>query len=209
MEHTLGTVGIIGAGKIGRGIATLLTDAGISVSVGSRNPADQRFSEVPFLVTSIAEASRAGVVILSTPHGAIKDLLHTVTFRQGTVMIDAVNAIDLSSPGHLRSALPVPHGRWLQCILPDVQVARAFTHVQDELLISRAKRQPGAWAMAVAADTPTAEATASALVRAAGYTPILVGGLDASDVMDPGGVLFPNMFLPGDMAALIEAPPRR
>ncbi|WP_433443578.1 hypothetical protein [Nonomuraea sp. CA-141351] len=105
--------------------------------------------------------------------------------------------------GRIRSALDEPHGRWLADLLPQAKVARAFTHVQDELLVSRATRQPDTWAIAVAADDAGALATASELVRSARYVPVSVGDLDHSAVLDPGGPLFPNMYLPGDMQDLL------
>lgn len=205
MTGLLVSVGIVGAGKIGMGLATLLADAGAAVSLGSRDPDSPRFSGVPYPVTSLNDAMQREVVVLSVPHGAIEATLTVVSPKPGAIVIDTANAPDFSIRGSFRSALPVPHGRWLQGLLPEARVTRAFSHIQDELLVSRARRQPDSWAVAVAGDDEKALGITRELVTAASYVPVLIGGLDASAPLDPGGVLFPNMFLPDDMRRLVRA----
>jgi 8-hydroxy-5-deazaflavin:NADPH oxidoreductase len=200
-------VGVIGAGKIGLGLAALLHEAGIEVLVASRAPANDRFAALPFPVATVHDVLGHDVVILSVPHPAIEPLAAMLArLEAGTVVIDTTNAVDSSQRGHIRSALPVPHGRWLADLLPQVQVARAFTHVQDELLPSRARRQPDTWAVAIAADDEHALSVAAHVVTTARYVPVPIGGLNHSAPLDPGGKIFPNMFLPGDMRDLLGLP---
>lgn len=193
-------VGILGTGRMGQGLGDLLRGAGHEVVLGSRTPDD-----TPFPTVSLEEViTRSEVVLVALPHIAIEpniELLRTVT--PGTVVIDLANGVRVED-GRIRSALDEPHGRWLADRLPKARVARAFTHIQDELLVSRATRQPDMWAIAVAADDADALAIASELVRSARYVPVPVGDLDQSAVLDPGGPLFPNMYLPGDMQNLIN-----
>jgi 8-hydroxy-5-deazaflavin:NADPH oxidoreductase len=193
-------VGILGAGRMGQGLAKLLWRAGHEVALGSRTPAD-----VPFPSVSLERvAAQSEVVLVALPHHAIEpniELLRTIAPE--AVVIDLANGVRVDE-GRIRSVLDEPHGRWLAGHLPHVKVARAFTHIQDELLVSRATRQPDTWAVAVAADDPGALATASELVRSAGYVPVSVGDLDHSGVLDPGGPLFPNMYLPGDMHDMLH-----
>lgn len=193
-------VGILGAGRMGQALAKLLQRAGHEVALGSRTPAD-----VPFPSVSLERAAaHSEVVLVALPHNAIEpniELLRTIAPE--AVVIDLANGVRVDE-GRIRSVLDEPHGRWLASHLPHVKVARAFTHIQDELLVSRATRQPDTWAVAVAADDPGALATASELVRSAGYVPVSVGDLDHSGVLDPGGPLFPNMYLPGDMHDMLR-----
>lgn len=201
----VGAVSIIGAGRIGLGLATLLADAGIAVTIGSRTPDDDRFAGKPWTVTSPAQAIGADIVVLAVPHAAIEETLRlTGGPRAGAVVVDTANAVDPTSRERVRSALDEPHGRWLQRRLPEATVVRAFSHVQDELLVSRAHRQPGMWAVAVAAADARAAGVGASLVTAARYVPVQIGGLDDSAVLDPGGILFPNMFLPADMRDLVR-----
>ncbi|MEU8310680.1 NAD(P)-binding domain-containing protein [Actinomadura sp. NPDC048955] len=193
-------VGILGTGRMGQGLGELLRRAGHHVALGSRTPADTGFPSS----TLEHVATQSEVVLIALPHVAIEpniDLLRTIA--PDTVVIDLANGVRVDD-GRIRSVLDKPHGRWLANLLPHAKVARAFTHVQDELLVSRAMRQPNTWAVAVAADDPNALATASELVESARYVPLSVGDLDQSGVLDPGGPLFPNMYLPGDMYDLLH-----
>jgi 8-hydroxy-5-deazaflavin:NADPH oxidoreductase len=194
-------VGILGTGRMGQGLSELLRRAGHEVTLGSRTPAD-----TPFPSSSLGVvATQNQVVVVALPHEAIEPNIEVLrTMPAETIVIDVANGVRIED-GRIRSTLEKPHGRWLAELLPQVKVARAFTHVQDELLVSRATRQPDTWAVAVAADTPDALATASDLVLSARYVPVSVGDLGRSGVLDPGGPLFPNMYLPGDMRDLIHA----
>ncbi|MFT4230885.1 MAG: NAD(P)-binding domain-containing protein [Microbacterium sp.] len=205
MTAQLASVGIVGAGKSGIALATLLTEAGVTVSLGSRDPHSPRFNDAPCPVTSLSEAMQHETIVLSLPHSAIEATLAFAAPEPGAIVIDTANAVDFSTPGQITSALPIPHGRWLQRLLPQVRVTRAFSHVQDELLVSRAHRQPGTWAVAVAGDDDEAVDITSDLVHAASYVPVVIGDLDASAPLDPGGSLFPNMFLSEDMRRLVRA----
>ncbi|MQY11088.1 hypothetical protein SRB5_12020 [Streptomyces sp. RB5] len=193
-------IGILGAGRMGRGLAELLGKAGHEVVVGSRMPGRSSFPAV-----SLNHAiTRSEVVFIALPHTAIEpnaELLATVT--PDTVVVDLANGVRVED-GRIRSVLERPHGRWVADLLPQARVVRAFTHVPDELLVSRAVRQPNTWAIAVAADDAGALAIVSELVRSAGYVPVPVGDLNHSAVLDPGGPLFPNMYLPGDMCDLLD-----
>lgn len=75
----------------------------------------------------------------------------------------------------------------------------------DGLLVSRASRQPNTWAVAIAADDESTVEQVQVQVRAAGYVPAAIGDLAHSGALDPGGPLFPNMYLPCDMHLLLES----
>ncbi len=137
-------VSIVGAGKIGHGLAELLHRGGIEVRLGSRSPHDTRFSGSRYPVVSLSEAFACPVVILAIPHTAIEQTLAEYRPEPDAIVLDTANALEFgAAAGGIRSALPMPHGRWLQQLLPEQHVVRAFSHVQDELLVSRATRQPG------------------------------------------------------------------
>lgn len=192
-------IGILSAGRMGQALAELLRNAGHDVALGARATGLAAFPTIA-LNEAIAGAE---VVMIALPHDAIEsnlELLASIT--DSTIVIDVASAVNVES-GRIRTTLGRPHGRWLADVLPHVKVARAFTHVH-ELLASRAVRQPGAWAIGVAADDSEALAISEELVRGTGYVSVPVGDLDRSAVLDPGGPLFPNMYLPGDMRDLLD-----
>jgi 8-hydroxy-5-deazaflavin:NADPH oxidoreductase len=196
-----GKIGILGAGPVGVGLATLLAEQGYQVVTSSRSPAERQ-AELDVPVVGFAEAAAHGeVVVLAVTHDAVEGMVAALRpHLAGKVVVDVTNAVEVHD-GRLRNGLGegVTEGVWLAGLLPDSTVVRAFNHVQDEMLVSRARRQPGRWAVAVAGDDGDATAMVSRIVSAVGFVPVLIGGLRESGWLDPGGVLFPHMYLPNDM----------
>ena len=73
-------------------------------------------------------------------------------------------------------------------------VVRAFSHIQEELLVSRAGRNPGVWAVGYAADALEERPRIESLLEATGYVPVFVGTLAESSLLDPGGSVFPHLL---------------
>lgn len=190
-------VGILGTGRIGRSLAQLLRRNQWDVVVGSRLP--MRGESV-----SYATAAAREVVILAIPHTAIEEQLPLLaSIGADSVLIDCANAVTQVN-GHLASGITQPHPRWLAEQLPNVRISRAFNHIQDELLASRAVRQPHTWAVGIAADDSLARLQTAAVVHGAGYVPVDVGEIAAADVLEPGGPVFPNMYLPADLERIVR-----
>ena len=204
-------VAVVGFGAIGRALAGLWAAAGQDVVVGTRQPErlpDTDDVDLPGLryVHWTEAISESDVVALAVPHLALDDIVSQWRPEwSGKVIIDPTNPVDLSADGRLISGLTEPGtvGEALARRLPSVQVVRAFTHIQDELLPSRSRRQPGLWAVAMAGDDAAAKARVSELILATGYVPVDLGGLAESAPLDPGGVLFPNMFTVSDMRSRV------
>jgi predicted dinucleotide-binding enzyme len=200
-------IAVLGAGNIGRPIGRHWVTAGHTVTFGSRTP-DALAAFAGGLgeharAASHSEAARAAdVVLLSVPGPALADLLSAVAGAlAGKIVIDATNPMGLSEDGRIISTLGpgLTQGRRTAAMLPASRVARAFTHVMDELLWSRGTGQAHFWGMAMAADDPAARDVTGDLVHDAGFTPVDLGGLDDSGPLDPGGVIFPHMFTPADL----------
>jgi predicted dinucleotide-binding enzyme len=118
----------------------------------------------------------------------------------GKVVIEASNPWGISAQGGIVSTLDgETAGTHTARLLPESKVARAFNHVMSELIITRGKRHPLDWAVAIAADDPDALAMTKQLVHDAGYVPVHVGSLAESAILDPGGEFMPHLYLPYDM----------
>lgn len=207
-------IAILGAGKIGRPIGRHWLAAGHEVVFGSRRP--ERLTDLGGVkAAGFAEAAAsAEVVLLSVPYPALAELLETAGGAlDGKIVVDATNPMGLSAEGHIISLLDpgVTQGRATADRLPGARVARAFTHVMDELLWSRGTQQRDFWGMAYAADDPGTGEVVAGLISDAGFTPVGLGGLDDSAALDPGGPVFPHLFTPADLrvaAGLVTAASR-
>jgi predicted dinucleotide-binding enzyme len=196
------SIGVIGAEPIGRGVATLLHLAGYQVRLGTRHPETVLSHRLPSGVSvgSARQAAEAPVVIIAVRHSAAPAVLSVLkNALAGKVVIDAMNAWirrDYVVAG-LSSALT--EGTWTARQLPGAHVARAFSPIDAESLVSSAVDEPGRWAVAYAADDEPAVAITERLIADSGYVPVRVGTLAESGPLDVGGTLWPYMFTPEDM----------
>lgn len=203
---TLPTIGVLGSGPVGRGFAQLLDRADYAVSIGTRRPAAAKLDGLPYRVrrTTFEQAALADCVFLAVLHSASRDLVLSVGDRlRGKLLVDADNAWlpgDASAAG-LDGSLT--EGAWMAALLPDALVTRAFSHVDWDKLVPAATHQPDVWAVAYAADHDDAATQLEQLIRDMRYVPYRVGGLADSAALDVGGVLWPGMFTPAAMAALL------
>lgn len=210
---TVRRLGILGAGQIGRPIGRHWIRAGHAVAFGSRTP-----DKLTPFIESLGERARAAslpqaasdsdIVLLSVPYAAVDAVLDDVgASLTGKIVIDATNPFGISSDGRIVSTLDdgVTAGSRMAERLPESTVVRAFSHVMNELLESRGTAQPMVWAMALAGDDPDAKRVVADLVRDTGFSPVDLGRLADSGPLDPGGLLFPNMFTEADMRARLAS----
>jgi predicted dinucleotide-binding enzyme len=199
-------IGVIGAGPVGLGIATLADRGGDDVLVATRRPGapDVRALAPSIAVGDAAQAATRELVVTAVLHSAARDLLTPLEpLLAGKVVLDAMNPW---LPGARRSAGMCDgetQGTWLARLLPRSRVVRAFSHIDWDLLVPAATEDPGGWAAGYAADEDEAAAVAEALITRMGYTPVRVGDLAHSADLDPGGRFFGRMLRPADMMASI------
>jgi predicted dinucleotide-binding enzyme len=200
-------ISILGAGKIGLALATLWLRAGHSICLGSRNP-EKLQSVVDNLglrvsIKYIGDAAASGeIIVLAVPYSAVNDLTSQIKNEvKNKIIIDATNPFGLSPEGHVISTLGLntTAGTYMTSLLPNSTIIRGFTHIMDELLVSRGRKQPGLFAIAIAGDDPAAKSIVADLVSDTGFIPVDIGTLLESAPLDPGGVLFPQLLTAADM----------
>lgn len=205
-------LGILGAGRIGQAVGGHWIRAGHEVSFGSRTPDKLQ----PFIeglgprayAKTFSDAAKSDIILLSVPYEAVDEVVEGVRVPlTEKIVIDATNPFGLSSGGRIISTLDadITAGTRMAKRLQDSIVVRAFSHVMDELLVSRGSSQPDLWAMAIAGDVPEAKNVVADLVRDTGFIPVDIGNLAGSAPLDPGGILFPNMFTESDMRAILRS----
>jgi predicted dinucleotide-binding enzyme len=209
--RTSHAISILGAGKLGQAVGQLWHRAGHRVCFGVRSPY-KLSSLVESLgprasAKSIEDAAAEGdIVLLAVPYTAIDEVVSLSQSRLADkIVLDATNPFALSPEGRIVSSLGVgtTAGAHMAQRLPASFVVRCFTHIMDELLVSRGTAQSGMWAAAIAGDDSVAKQIASELVHDAGFVAVDIGTLAESEPLDPGGVLFPHMFTPADMRAVL------
>lgn len=202
-----GSVGIVGSGPIGQGLATLWAQAGYEVTLGARSTASAALTNVPdsVRVGTFEDAARHDVVVLAVRHDGAADVATRLSpLLRRSLVLDTMNAVTVRE-GRAASALEdgITEGEWLERLLPESTVVRAFSHIQDELLVSRARKTPGVWAVAYATDTTAERSRIERLIADTGYAPVFVGALAQSSILDPGGAAFPRLLTHADLRGLV------
>lgn len=195
-EFALNTVGVLGAGKVGTGIARQALAAGFKVLVATRKPPEEIRLIVDIMapgaesVTSEELAARSDLIVLAIPLKRLRTL--DPGLLAGKVVIDAMNYwadTDGAVPDFEcdRSSSEV-----VQDYLPETRVVRALNHVGYHELVENAlpAGHPDRQAMAVVGNDPDARRLVAAFVERLGFDAVDGGDLTAARKTDVGTPIF-------------------
>jgi predicted dinucleotide-binding enzyme len=187
-------IGVVGAGMIGSTLSKLWVDAGHEVRLASRHPEALR-SLIEKLGTHAsagtpAEAVKFGEVVLVTvPLGAIPELAHDLApLLAGKIVLDTGNAYEKRDGVSAREATGHPEGSagWAASMFPNTRWVKAFNTVNFKVLESEAHRDGDRVGIPLAGNDREAVEKAAALVRDAGFDPVIVGALARGKEFEPG-----------------------
>lgn len=186
-------IGIVGAGMIGSTLAKLWVDAGHDVRVASRHPEKlkpliERLGTRASAGTVLDAATFGEVVMLTVPLNAVPDLARELApALAGRIVLDTSNAYERRDGAAARQASAHPQGSagWAAAMFPDSRWVKAFNTVYFKTLQSEAHRTGERVGIPLAGDDPEALETAQALVRDAGFDPVIVGSLARGKEFEP------------------------
>jgi predicted dinucleotide-binding enzyme len=176
-------LGLIGAGRLGGTIGSLWVRAGHPVMFSSRDP-----QEVQELVTKLGPLARGGTVaeaiafgealFFAVPYGALPELgrEHTEALK-GKITLDACNAVAARDGPITDEVLQNGIGVTSQKYLPGTRLVRAFNTISYLVIGREANRADPKLPIPIAGDDGEAVQVAAALVRDAGFEPVVVGTL--------------------------------
>ncbi len=176
-------IGIIGSGHIGGTIGSLWAKAGHPVLFSSRHP-----DELKDLVAGLGPLARAGsvadaitfggAIFIAVPYGALPEIGRDYgAALNGKIMLDACNAVSSRDGDIAQEAERGGIGVTSQKYLPGTRLVRAFNTMSYMIFAREANRPEPRLAIPIAGDDPDAVKVAQALVRDAGFEPVLVGKL--------------------------------
>jgi 8-hydroxy-5-deazaflavin:NADPH oxidoreductase len=191
------TTAVIGLGNIGSPLAEELVAGGESVVVATRE-----FSKAAALADRLGKLARAATVedAISGADGVI----FAVTFDlfqkmvvQYSDLLHGKTVIDPSNPVALRDGQLVrllPEGKSAGSVIaglipPDARFVKAFGTLSAESLAKESHRQTDRAVLYYATDDASSGEVAERLIRAAGFIPVKVGGLDVCLRIEVGGEL--------------------
>jgi predicted dinucleotide-binding enzyme len=189
-------IGIVGSGNLGGAVGTLWVKSGHPVLFSSRHP-----ENLKKLVDGLGPLARAGtvrealtfgdVVFVAVPYGAYPQLGKDYAREfAGKIVIDAGNAV-LARDGEItKEARENGIGITSAKYLAGARIVRAFNTLNYRRLASIANRPEGRIGIPMAGDDKEALAVASALVRDAGFDPVIIGPLERGKDFAQGAPLY-------------------
>ena len=189
-------IAIIGAGNVGKALATSFKRAGHNVIVASRDPEDAGAVAAATgsrVASSNAEAANAAeVVVLAIPFASAPEVAADIAAATtGKPVVDATNRISFGADGPEIDTTS-SNGEAIAALLPDAGVVKAFN-----TLFASNQADPIAEGIQldgfVAGDDPAAKAKVLELVGSIGLNPVDVGPISRSRQLE--GLAFLNMAL--------------
>jgi predicted dinucleotide-binding enzyme len=173
-------LGIIGAGNIGKAVATQLLAKDFQVLISNSKGPETLTDVVSKLGTgakavTAAEAAVAEIVVIAIPWTKVKDITE-LTDWNGKIVIDASNRLEQGNgveDGGLASSEVV------QNYLPGAKVVKAFNTVSAEVLAEDPNVGNGKRVLFISGDDKDAKASVSGIVSKIGFAPIDLGPLAA------------------------------
>ena len=182
-------VGIIGSGRIGSMVGTLLARAGYHVLFSSRHP-----DELADLIRQVGHNARKGtiaeaasfgdVVILSVPWTQVENALQAAGDLSGKLLIDTTNQYGAQGPAQLPGGISA--AAFNQQRARGAKLVKAYNTLTAGFQAESAGRTgPNRVAMPYAGEDPEAKQMAAKLIEDSGFAPFDVGGWDMVKWMEP------------------------
>ena len=206
-------VGIIGTGKIGGTLATLWAKAGYDLMLSSRHPASLRALARSLgprvrVGTPRAAANFGDVVLISVPYGALPEIGHDLAHElKGKIVLDTGNPYPKRDGAMAEEARRLGTGVASARYLPGVRLVRVFNAISWKDLGSQAHRSGEPIAIPLAGDDAQALSVAQQLVRAAGFEPVVVGGLARAREFDVGTPVYVKLLTAAQLRQQLGLPP--
>jgi 8-hydroxy-5-deazaflavin:NADPH oxidoreductase len=184
-------IGTIGAGQIGSTIGRLWVKNGHRVFFSSRHPEELKDLEAglgPLAQAGTVEQAIAfgDVVLLTIPYPALPQIGRDYAAQlKGKIVLDTCNA---GRDGPIAEEVEANGvGVTSQKYFPGMRLVRAFNTMSYKIFASEANRPDPKLAVPIAGDDQDAVRVAAALVRDAGFDPVVVGKLADARLFQSGG----------------------
>ena len=183
------TVAIIGTGNLGGTVAAGFAAGGLDFLLAGRDQEAARKIASDLdghagVVSIDAAVDRAGVLVVALWPDAFKELIARYGARlAGKVIVDPSNPVGPDGTGGYRKVIGAQEseGQILAGLLPaGARLVKAFGTLSAGTLSAAARREPERAVLFYAADDAAAGDLVAGLIRASGFDPVSVGGLDQS-----------------------------
>jgi predicted dinucleotide-binding enzyme len=190
-------LGIIGAGNVGKALATGWLRAGHSVTFGVREPEGASDEPTGATYASVAEAARrAEVLVLATPWQAVADAVAAAGNLAGKVVIDCTNPLRMGADGlELEIGHVTSGGERVAALAPGASVFKTLNQTGFENMQEARSFVPVPAVMYVAGDDMVRKPQVLSLVADLGFEAIDAGPLYIARLLEPMAMLWIHMAI--------------
>lgn len=186
------SIGIIGAGNIGKTIAAQLLKNGYSVKISNSRQPDSLEATVVQLgegatAVTAAEAAEADMVVLAIPWLQVKTLTNLTDWKD-KIVIDTTNHF-ISPDFKMADLGNQASSEIVQEQLPGARVVKAFNTLYFKLLATDPVQENGHRVLFMSGDDPESKQQVGEMIKSIGFAPIDLGTLSAGKLQQAKGVL--------------------
>jgi predicted dinucleotide-binding enzyme/3-methyladenine DNA glycosylase Tag len=194
-------IAVLGVGAVGSTVGRLWHAAGHDVTFAARHATRPRalaaeLGERAHAASVAGAAAGAEAVLVAVPALAVTDALQAAGPLDGRIMIDAANSLERGVFGRQQLSL-----RSLADAFPRARWARAFNSLNVNVMADDNHREPP-WVLFLSGDEQ-AKPVVTQLIRDAGFDPVDLGGIDDSQLQDPGSALWTLALTRDEATALV------
>jgi hypothetical protein len=193
-------IAVLGAGAVGSTIGRLWHAAGHDVTFAARHATRPRalaaeLGERAHAASVAGAVAGAEVVLVAVPALAVTGALQAAGPLDGRIVIDAANSLERGVFGQQQLSL-----RSLADAFPRARWSRAFNSLNVNVMADDNHREPP-WVLFLSGDKQ-AKPVVAQLIRDAGFDPVDLGGIDDSQLQDPGSALWTYTLTRDEATAL-------
>ncbi len=176
------TIGIIGAGNIGKTVTTHLLKNGYTVNISNSKNPDSLKETVTQLgdgarAVTATEAAKADIVVLALPWMQVKTLTE-ITDWNNKIVIDATNQY-ITPDFQVADLGDGSSSEVVQDYLPGARIVKAFNTLFFKILEANPVEANGHRVLFVSGDDKEAKAEVSEMIKDIGFAPVDLGSLSA------------------------------
>jgi 8-hydroxy-5-deazaflavin:NADPH oxidoreductase len=208
------TTAIIGTGGLGSVIARHLGSGGENLRLSSANKESAQTLAAEIGEAAVVAADNrdalqgAGAVVLALRFTVLKSVIDEIADTlTGKVVVVPSNPVGLDAQGNVVRLLPEGQssGEVVAGWLPaGAHLAMAFGSMSGKLFDSSSNRSPEPAVLFYATDDDRAGEEVERLIRAAGFEPAKIGGVEQSSRLEVGGDLHDVVVGPAEARSLIS-----
>ncbi|MFE2585147.1 NADPH-dependent F420 reductase [Streptomyces sp. NPDC059378] len=176
------TIGILGAGEIGRAVADKAVRHGHEVLIGNSRGPETLKAVVEQLgpkarAVTAEEAARPELVILAVPFSAVPDLTGLADWS-GKIVVDTTNQFAAANPWRGRYDVgDLTGSEWVAERLPGARIVKAFNTLFAAFITADPQHEKGRQVVFYAGDDADAKAAVAGLLDEFGFAALDLGGL--------------------------------